>query len=313
MSSDNSYNAAFNLKLLHPRYWGQWLAVFTLYLLTWLPVSAKNRLGAGLARWLCRRRLLAKRRQVMFLNLSRCFPEMPQAEQQALFEANVRAFCQTIMTLGELGWRSSAFLKRRLRIEDQGRLAQLLADGKPLIFLAPHTFALDWTARALILAGFNMCNIFKPTGKPVFDYMIFKSRTRQGGSQFSRGEGMGALVKAIRRGSPCLYVADEDLGMEASVFAPFFATEKCTLPALGRLAQASRATVVPLVAGYEAESGQFVLQVEPPLAALPVEDMASATVMNQAYEGLIQRFPADFMWSLKLLRNRDGSRPYAKG
>ncbi|WP_406664579.1 hypothetical protein [Gallaecimonas sp. GXIMD1310] len=309
-SSSAQYQNRFYVALLHPRYWGQWLAVGLLYLLTWLPIGLKNRLGAALAGWLTRRRFMQKRRHIVLTNLRLCLPELSDAQREHLFGQNVRAFCQTMLTMGELAWRSPAFIARRLHLEDQGRLAQLRSSGQPLIFLAPHTFALDWTARALILAGFAMSNIFKPTGKPVFDYMMFKSRTRQGGTQFTRGEGLGVLVKSIRSGHPCLYVADEDYGTDGVVFAPFFATEKSTLPTLGRMVRAARATVVPVTCGYDPDSSQFVLHVAEPLSQVPSDEQGSAEAMNHAYEALIERFPADFMWSLRLLRRRDGSRPY---
>lgn len=310
MSGQACYHSSFHLRLLSPRYWGQWLAVLIMMMMAFVPLALRDRLAKAIAGWMVNRSFLKKRRLVIRCNLERCFPHLPDSAYDQLLRENVRAFCQTALSLGELLWCSKKAQQRRIRIEDDGRLAKLKAEGKPLIFLTPHTFGLDWAARALILAGFPLSNIFKPTGKPVFDYLMFKSRTCQGGLQFSRGEGMCSLVKSIRKGYSCLYVADQDHGMASSVFAPFFGTPKCTLPTMGRLAQAARAQVVPVIVGYDHHAHQFVLHLDEPLVSLETEELASATQMNQAYEQLISRFPADFMWSLKILRNLDGSRPY---
>ncbi|WP_115717298.1 LpxL/LpxP family acyltransferase [Gallaecimonas mangrovi] len=311
MSCETQYNARFHVKLLHPRYLGHWLGALLLFIFAWLPAGVKNWTGAVLASWLSKRRFIRKRKKVILLNLQSCFPELTDAEREHIFQQNVTAFCRTVLSMGELFWRSREYQMRRLRIEDNGLLEQLVANKEAIIFLTPHTFGLDWAARALVLCGFPLSNIFKPTGKPVIDYLMFKSRTRLGGKQFSRGEGMNNLIRSIRQGYSCLYVADQDHGMAASVFAPFFASNKCTLPTLGRLAKVSRAKVVPIVMGYDAKAGQFCLHVDAILENLDAgDDLACATTMNQAYEKLISCCRADFMWSLKILRNQDGSRPY---
>lgn len=310
MSDQGPYHSSFHLRLLRPRYWGHWLIVLAMLFMAFIPLLVRDRLADVIASWMVNRDFLKKRRLVIRCNLERCFPDLSDSLYEQMARENVRAFCQTVLSLGELMWRSKKAQQRRIRIEDDGRLAKLKANGKPLLFLTPHTFGLDWTARALILAGFPMSNIFKPTGKPVFDYLMFKYRTSQGGVQFSRGEGMRTLVKSIRSGYCCLYVADQDHGMASSVFAPFFGTPKCTLPIMGRLAQAARAQVVPVIVGYDPHTHQFVLHVDEPLETLETDDLASATQMNRTYEKLISRFPADFMWSLKIFRNLDGTRPY---
>ncbi|WP_341503026.1 hypothetical protein [Gallaecimonas sp. GXIMD4217] len=296
--------------MLHPRHWGIWLLIALLWCFALVPVRPRDRLARALGRWLAGSRLLKKRRRILLTNLKACFPEMTRDEAEQLFVGNVQAFCQTVLSLGELSWRSFEHIQSRVEIRGHENLEAVLANRGPLIFLTPHTFALDWAAKKLILNGVPLCNIFKPTGNDVYDYMMYRQRIRGGGSQFERGSGMCAMVKSIRGGQPCFYVADEDHGLENSVFAPFFATEKCTLPTLGRLSRAAKAKVLPVICGYDAEQARFVLHVLPALEQVPQEELASATAMNQAYEELIRLCLRDYMWSLRLLRNRDGSRPY---
>ena len=72
----------FNRSLLHPRYWLTWVGIGLLYLLVLLPYPVIYWLGTSIGRFSMR--FLKRRVAIAQRNLELCFPDMPQAERDAL-------------------------------------------------------------------------------------------------------------------------------------------------------------------------------------------------------------------------------------
>lgn len=122
---------------------------------------------------------------------------------------------------------------------------------------------------------------------------------------YAREQGLRPVLRAIRGGRDFYYLADEDLGPQHTVFAPFFGIEKATVPALGRLAQMSAAKVIPAMGIYDVDKDQYALVLAKPLEDFPQgEELADTTQMNQALEALIRRYPEQYLWTQKLFKTR---------
>ena len=103
---------------------------------------------------------------------------------------------------------------------------------------------------------------------------------------------------------------DQDHGPEQSVFSDFFATEKATLPGLGKLAKVSRAKIVPTFASYNIETGKYEIEIKAPIE-LSGDEHQDARTMNEVVEGFVNPKPEQYMWILKLLKTRrNGQDPY---
>jgi len=89
---------------------------------------------------------------------------------------------------------------------------------------------------------------YKAMRNPVIDWLIAKTRLRftsqHGGKLFTREQGLMPLVRGTRDGMVLIYLADEDLGREQSLFVDFFGVKKATFPVLGRLAKSFDAVVL---------------------------------------------------------------------
>ncbi|WP_456318678.1 LpxL/LpxP family acyltransferase, partial [Cronobacter dublinensis] len=70
----------------HPRYWLTWLGIGLLYLVVLLPYPVIWRLGRGLGR--IAKRLMKRRARIAHRNLELCFPDMSDAEREALVVKN---------------------------------------------------------------------------------------------------------------------------------------------------------------------------------------------------------------------------------
>lgn len=89
------------------------------------------------------------------------------------------------------------------------------------------------------------------------------------------------------------------------MFTPFLGTVKATLPVVGRLAQVGNAQVMPVKIGYDQKKHRYDLTVMP---AISPDDMQGkdneALALNSAVEQVIQAYPEQYMWFLKVLKTR---------
>jgi len=311
--SQKVFQTRFDKAFLHPRYWGTWAVIALLVLFAYMPVGARDRFAGWVAGRLSNARLLRRRKRIAHANLKLCFPDLTEAQREALLLQNVRSFAQIMLSLAELMVRSKAFIQRRVQVNGWDNLAPYLEAGRNLVFLLPHSYGVDYAGIYLSSLGLSMSCMFKPTGNKVFDYLMSKQRRRFGGLVFERNSGFRTLVKATSAGHACFYLPDEDHGPKRSVFAPFFATHKATLPALGGLARLANATVIPMYVHYDDAAHRYELVIHPAMDPFPTGSAeGDAEAMNRQVEQLLEPRPEQYMWTLKLLKTRpEGeSNPY---
>jgi lauroyl/myristoyl acyltransferase len=156
-----------------------------------------------------------------------------------------------------------------------------------------------------------LVTIFKKGRNPLLNWLISRGRARFGALTYERADPMRLPVKATRAGYALYYLADEDLGPELSLFAPFFGIPAATVPALGRLARMCNAVVLPYMPHYDAATGRYTGRLFPALEGFPSGDELEDTArMNAAIEGLVRLAPEQYMWSLRIFQTRpDGSPP----
>jgi KDO2-lipid IV(A) lauroyltransferase len=89
------------------------------------------------------------------------------------------------------------------------------------------------------------------------------------------------------------------------VFAPFFGVPACTLTSVARLAQASKARVVPFVTEVLPDYQGYALKIFEPLAGFPSgDDVVDATRMNAFLEQQILRMPEQYYWVHRRFKHR---------
>lgn len=304
---ESPYPPPFAPAFLAPRYWGTWLGLGLLWLLTQLPGRWRRAFGRRIGELIFRRN--AKRRRFALLNLSWCFPDKSEAERERIASDYFRYMGQTMLDYGLLWWGSRRQLERDLRLEGEEYLRPHIEAGTPIILLTGHHVALD-AAGIAYNRHYPVVSIFKEVRNPLIGWFIARGRNRFGGVIYERSDNMRPIIKAARDGYALYYLPDEDLGPERSVFAPFFGVSTATIPALGRLAKMCRAVVVPYMAYYEPANDQYVARLFPALENFPTGDeVQDATRMNEALEMMIRLDPAQYMWSLRMFQTRPDGEP----
>lgn len=128
----------------------------------------------------------------------------------------------------------------------------------------------------------------------------------------TRQNGIKPFLNDVRKGCLGYFLPDEDFGAELSVYVPFFATEKATLPGLAKMARVANAVVIPMFPIYNAEKGVYQIEILPPLE-FAGDEQQSARQMNEVIEYFVPKNPEQYVWILRILKTRrDGEDIYKR-
>jgi len=305
------FDTSLKAKHLLPKYWGTWFLLALLFFFSYVPVQLRDRFAAWVADKLYSAKFLNKRKKIAFINIALCFPEYSELEKEALMRENLRSVAQISLSLGELAFRSKRYLNKRVNFVGEHYLQQAEKSNQAIIFLAPHCYGLDYAGVAGIsMRGYPTSSMFNDYKNPIFDWFVTYYRTRFSGIEdkgtlYHRSEGLKPCIKGLRDKVHFYYLPDEDHGRYNSIFSPFFATQKATLPVIGRLTKLGKAIVIPTYTSYNAKTGKVDVICHAPIDQLPSGDEQKDTdLMNKAIECLVNENRAQYMWTLKLFKTR---------
>ncbi|KPK40043.1 MAG: hypothetical protein AMJ69_03820 [Gammaproteobacteria bacterium SG8_47] len=297
----------FQRAWLAPRFWPLWGGLGIYWCISKLPWRARRLLGHGIGA--LAQRYGERRRRIIDLNLSWCFPELSAEQRHAMARSFFRAFGCIAVDYGVLWWGAEPRVERMIRLHGLEHVERLREHGRNVILITGHTVALDFGAAAFTLR-YPMTGPMNEARNPVINWFIARGRLRfthrHGGHLFSRAANVRAWITTVRAGSLMYYLPDEDLGgTEKTVFAPFFGVPMATLTALGRLTKLARAGVVPVMTFYNDSDGGYDVHIGPPLDGYPSDDeQRDAEDQNRALEELIRLHPEQYMWSLRIFKVR---------
>jgi lauroyl-KDO2-lipid IV(A) myristoyltransferase len=307
---DDSFKSAY----LHPKHWLTWLSLGLLAVLAWLPARPRDAFARLFAPLVIR---FSKRQcNVARTNFSLCFPELDEAGRESLLKSSIEIGLQTFLAFAEATFLPKSRFLRRFTLQGWEHVEAAVATGKPVIFMIPHSWAIDLAGLYMTAIGMPMCTMMKSARNPVYDWFINRQRACFGGKVYERSVGIKPAIKAMREGLHFFYLPDQDHGAEASLFVPLFGQMKATLPALPKLAKLADALVVPMFSAYDPQTCQYQLIYRPALAPYPGLDLLADTrKMNEEIEILLNPRREQYMWFLKYFRSRpagDTTQIYAR-
>jgi lauroyl/myristoyl acyltransferase len=307
-SFQTRHRPAFRSTLLAPRYWFTWIG-YGLVGLAWL---LPGRLRGWLAGACARLALLfpSKRRAIALTNLATCFSELNPTEIAVLLRRHARIQCEVYLSYGYLLFAPARKLLEQCDVNGMEHLRDAAAGGRGVIVLTPHSCAFEMAGQFMALSHptVSMARLHKDN--EALDWIMNRARARFGGVVFGNQQSMVPVIKAVRDGFCMFYLPDEDQQASQCEFAPFYGTPKRTIATIGRLAQACRAGVVPMIAGYDPDSRRFRITFLPRLEGFPSGDPArDAADMNAAFEQLIDLDRAQYGWTQRIFRSRPAGEP----
>ncbi|MGS0742244.1 LpxL/LpxP family acyltransferase [Glaciimonas sp. GG7] len=282
--------------------------IFLLWLTHWLPLWILGPLGEALGSLLFI--IMKPRREITLTNLKLCFPDMPEEERVALARQHFQAYSRSALERSVLWWASEARLKRLIKIDSALPLAAL--EAGPTILLCPHFVCLEIPGIALVLnSSLSICTIYSRQQDAVVDAALLKGRSRfRPVKLFTREQGVKPIIRAMREGFPFIMLPDMDFGTKDAEFVPFFGIPAATLTAPARIAAATKASVVPMIATYLPGYKGWKVTFYPAWENYPGDDITEATRrMNAFIEARVLEAPAEYFWAHKRFKTRPHGEP----
>lgn len=280
------------------------LVVGALRLVAALPWSAVQRLGAAIG-WLLWK-LPNRSREVVRVNLARCFPELGEAEREALVGRTLRDIGKTF-TESACAWIWPAEKSLALVREVEGLevLEAALASGKGVVGITSHLG--NWE----VLNHFycNQCKpiiFYRPPKQKAVDALLQQQRVQMGNRVApSTKEGILSVIKEVRRGGAVGIPADPEPSEGSGIFVPFFAVQALTSKFVPGMLAGHKAVGVFLHAiRLEDGSGFKVILEAAPEEMYSKDPEVGVAAMSRMIESYVRRWPSQYMWSMKRFKKR---------
>src|SRR5690625_3356675 len=280
---------------------GTWLAVGLFWLFGQLPWNWQLAVGRALGRLSY---LLLKRcRHIAATNIALCFPELSDAEQEALTKQTIVSTGEALTEIAAAYVNNRVDLTQRLTIEGLEHLQAAQQEGG-VIMLGMHLNTIDAGCR-LFGDGAKMpfSVVYRPNNNPILDWLIAWGRGRFVEAYIDRKD-MRTMVRQLRAGGTVWYAPDQDYGREHSVFAPFFGVPAATITTTSRLAKMGKAAVVP-TSHFRLPHGRYKIVFGPALDNFPSgDDVVDATLINQVIEREVLKAPEQYLWVHRRFKTR---------
>lgn len=282
------------------------LLLAMMWVLHWLPLPMLGRIGKTIGSILFL--VMASRRRITLINLALCMPEYPAAHRLHIARTHFQMYTRSILERGILWWASERRLRKLIEVDPAVPL-DAFANG-PVILLCPHFVSLDVAGVAITMEA-SACSIYTKQQNQVFDDALREGRERFHPVKiFSRSAGIKPVIRAMRAGEPFFMLPDMDFGLKDATFVPFFGIPAATLTATARIAAATGAKVIPVIATCLPDYCGWAVRFFEPWEDYPGPDLVAATQrMNLFIEEQVRKTPSEYLWTHKRFKTRPPGMP----
>jgi lauroyl/myristoyl acyltransferase len=299
----------FEWRWLQPRYWLTWLGIGLLCPLAYVPWQLRWWLGQQIGQVLYRYQ--TKRRAIVEINVERCYPHLPKADQQQFTLKHLQHYAAALLDYSVLFFRSRTQIAKRVQMEIPSTFKEALDKHKPIMLLLGHSTWLEFAPLAIGLK-YSAYGSYKPFSHPIFDWLVASSRLKDVEFVIPREAGLLKLVRTLKPNLILIFLPDEDLGLKTSVMVPFMGQPKATLTTPARIAELSKAACFTSLAFFNEKTGQYEIKISEVLEPYPTGNTeADALLLNQSLATLIKYYPEQYLWLMKLFKTQvDGANIY---
>ncbi|WP_029935212.1 lipid A biosynthesis acyltransferase [Thiomicrospira pelophila] len=293
----------FKKQFLCPRYWGIWLGVGLLRLLSFLPYQTKFSLGPALGRvmyWLS-----GGRRKLARQNIRLAFPNHSDTQTEQLLKDHFASLGISLMETAIVWWGdyrkhpNKGFERNLVHYEGIENLKKAQARGKGVLILAPHFTTLEMTGLFVsFLTHFNA--IYRPHDNPLMDYLIAKGRSiplADGRCAHPiANHNTRSMLKVLRKGESMVILPDQRYRARGHVKVPFFGHMTRSNPATSKIAKLTNCAVVPCLTERTTDN-RYIVTFLPALENFPSDSAEQDTLrLHAIYEQAIKNNPTQYLW-----------------
>ena len=287
------------------------LAVGFLRLFALLPWGAVQATGLAIG-WLMWK-LPNGSREVVRINLAKCFPELSAAERERLVGQTLRDIGKTL-TESACAWiwpveRTLGLVRE---VEGLEVLQAALASGKGVVGVASHLG--NWEVLNHYFC--SQCKpviFYRPPKLQALDELLQKQRAQLGNRVApSTKEGILSVIKEVRRGGVVGIPADPEPSRSSGVFVPFCGIQALTSKFVPGMLAGGKAVGLFLNAVRLPDNSGFKVIFEAVPEDMYSEDpQVSAAAMSRTLERYVRAYPSQYLWSMKRFKKRpDGEKKW---
>jgi KDO2-lipid IV(A) lauroyltransferase len=287
------------------------LAVGFLRLFALLPWGAVQATGSAIG-WLMWK-LPNGSREVVRINLAKCFPELSDAERERLVGQTLRDIGKTL-TESACAWiwpveRTLGLVRE---VEGLEVLQAALASGKGVVGVASHLG--NWEVLNHYFC--SQCKpviFYRPPKLQALDELLQKQRAQLGNRVApSTKEGILSVIKEVRRGGVVGIPADPEPSRSSGVFVPFCGIQALTSKFVPGMLAGGKAVGLFLNAVRLPDNSGFKVIFEAVPEDMYSEDpQLSAAAMSRTLERYVRAYPSQYLWSMKRFKKRpDGEKKW---
>ncbi|UCO98249.1 lysophospholipid acyltransferase [Metapseudomonas lalkuanensis] len=280
------------------------LVVGFLRLFALLPWRAVQAVGATIG-WLMWK-LPNRSREVVRINLSKCFPELSPAELEQRVGQSLKDIGKTL-TESACAWIWPAEKSIGLVREVEGLdvLHEALASGKGVVGITSHLG--NWEVlNHFYCAQCKPIIFYRPPKLKAVDDLLQKQRVQLGNRVApSTKEGILSVIKEVRKGGAVGIPADPEPSLSAGIFVPFLGTQALTSKFVPGMLAGHKARGVFLHALRLPDGSGFKVILEAAPEGMYSENVEEAVAaMSQVVEKYVRAYPTQYMWSMKRFKKR---------
>lgn len=280
------------------------LGLALLKLLSILPRSANHAIGDALG-WIAHH-VPSERKKVVDTNLQLCFPDLNPLALRQLALQHWQLFGRSVTERAYLWLGSRSTIEKMVQV----RADINVKDGKNRLFISMHLMGIE--AGLIRLSCYlddqgvqHPITLYVKMKNTFFDQKIKTWRERFGAKMMLRQHHSRELIRLIRANHIVAISPDMDLGLQDSVFVPFFGVPACTVTSISRLALLSKAEVCPVITTLNADGKSYTAHIQKALEHFPSNDAVADTLrLNQFFEAQIIGRPQEYYWVHKRFKNR---------
>ena len=302
MSSDNFWTTKFATL----RYAVGWLGYAWMRVVALLPFGVQMALGRGLGRMAYA--LLPDRRRIAARNIDACLRDLPAEERQRILKLHFESLGLSLVEMA-MGWFGPIeAVRERVHIEGVEHLEAALAKGSGVILFGAHFTPFEFMWPALKSICPTLAGMYKWQRNPVMNRAMQRGRGRSYDQQIAK-DNVREMIRTLRANAVFWYASDQSYGGKGSVLLPFFGEPAMTNTAIGRIARASGATILPYHC-RRLPNDRYLMTIGAPLEGVPSgDDAADTRALTGKIEDYIRLCPEQYWWIHQRFKGRPAPLP----
>ena len=276
------------------------------------PAAYGAGLGMGKIAYLLARNL----RRTGVTNLRLAFPEKSENERAQLLRECFDSLGRQLGLFSQMSSRTGDELKQLIEVRGWENLEAAVAEhGQKLVLYTGHLGAWELTSFGFSLLGHKFKFIVRRIDNPRIEEMVDRVRTKFGNTTLDKLSAARSMLKILRSGETSLgLLPDLNTLDDEAIFVDFFGVPAATTFLMAKLALRTQTPIVPVFSPWEAETGKFLIIVEPLISVETTGDEEAdvrrvTTEITRRVENQIRQYPGQWLWIHKRWKTRPPGEP----